>query len=507
MYAESPQDCMSAGRYAVGGVDAVDSCCEVCSWLRIAVMPATKVVHFTGSILLQSGGVAGVEFEIQPALNVSGRYAVVEVSLGNNPGCSRLYGNTVAAVADGMAVFTDLWVDKPSRGYTLTFCAGDCSNLRPWLESSDVSYVQSDPFDVQPGRLHIVKEPGTPQAGVPIEAEIEVQHVTSYGSVRHWEAFTAYNFSVTAALDGVPMSGRRTLWPVQGRVRFTDLIINGATKPDVSGFRLVYRSCFGASETNCLPSFTQLEMPGQAMLQASESFRVVHTTPSEVVVKNQPNLTLAGYPIGALCENQVGIECKKFRAIAPPAFRFVDRFGNNVDTGSWFACITLLHNSSGKGFELQPLLGVTRVPVVLGTAVFDALHINQVKKDYILNATIHEHSEHQVKGCDSEGVGWVTSEPFAVTPASASRIVVIRSLNTSEGAGLAFTQHPLVALQDDSGNEVLQADNIDVFAQVHSYRPDPRDPRAPSELAIYASCVLNPFTGNNENCIKVCCCP
>lgn len=500
-YADTPEDCMSAAHYAVDGKDAVAACCDICSWLRIAVMPATKIVHFRGNELLQAGGVAGVEFDLQPALNVSGRYSFVEATLGNNPGCSRLNGNTIAAVVDGLAAFTDLWVDKASRGYTLTFCAGQCSKLQPWVEASDVSYTESETFDIQPGRLHIVQEPGRPEAGVPIEAEIEVQHVTSYGSVRHWEAFTTYNFSVTVSLDGVQMSGRRTLWPIEGRVRFTDLIINAATKPAESGFRLVYRSCYGASEGSCAPSYTQLAMPGQAMLQVSQSFRVTHTAPSEVVVATQPNLTLAGYPLGSICENQVGIECKKFRATKPPAFKFVDRFGNNVDTGSWFACITLLHNSSTT-YQLQPLLGITRIPLDLGVAVFDSLFINEVKMDYILNVTIYNQDLHT--SCESAGFGWVVSEPFHVTPSSASQIVVIRSLNTSAGAGLAFTQQPLVALQDDSGNAVLQADDIDVFAQIHRYRPDPGDRREPSGLSLFASCVLNPFTGNNENCVQVC---
>jgi len=461
-------------------------------------MPSTKIMHFRGNTLIQSGGVAGMEFDVQPVLNVSGsRYDVIEVSLGNNPGCSTLNGNTKATIADGMAIFTDLWIDKAARGYTLKFCAGQCSSISTSPEASDFYHAESAPFDVQPGRLRIVQEPGQPETGVPIQAEVEVEHVTSYGGVRNLEAFTDYNFSVTVTLDGVAMSGRRTLWPVKGRVKFTDLIITVANKPQDSGFRLVYRSCGGTAELRCLPSFVDLHLSGQAMLAVSASFRVQHTAPSKVRVVTQPGLTLAGRAIGSECVNQVGITCKKFKVKDPPIFKLVDRFENNVDTGSWFACATLLRNSS-TGFIMQPLLGTTRVNLHLGNATFDSLHILEVKSDYVLNVTVHKGESDE--SCDSNGFGWVLSDTFDVTFATATQLFLITDINTTAGAGTPFSQMPKVALQDDNGNTVLQGDDIDIFAQISSYRPDPRAPRDATGLSLFALCTFNPFTGNNENC-------
>jgi hypothetical protein len=102
-YQDSPDRCLSSSLYAVMGVDSMLACCVACSWLRIATMPATQVQHFHGHLLQQVGGMAGVEFGVQPVLNVSGvQYTSVEAILGNNPGCSELKGNTVASVIKGM---------------------------------------------------------------------------------------------------------------------------------------------------------------------------------------------------------------------------------------------------------------------------------------------------------------------------------------------------------------------------------------------------------------------
>jgi hypothetical protein len=349
-YQDNPTLCPAAALYTTGGTDASDVCCAACTWFRIASMPATEIMHYRGHVLHQSGGVAGLEFDVQPSLNVSGKgFTVVEASLGNNPGCSSLYGNTVAQVVHGVAAFTDLWVDKAARGYSLKFCTGQCSSVEPWLETSAFLHIETAPFDIQPGKLHVIPGKVTPETGVPIGAEVEIQHITTYGGVRYLEAFTDYNFSLTVSIEGVTMTGRRTLWPVKGRVRFTDLIIEVATKSTESGFRLVYRSCFGASEEHCLPNFAQLQLTGQPMLAVSASFKVRHTSPSHVIVFNQPNSTLAGWALGSICENLMGPTCKKFKVTHPPVFSLVDRFENNVDTGSWFACATLLlYNSSAN---------------------------------------------------------------------------------------------------------------------------------------------------------------
>ena len=360
-YQGSPDLCSSSARYAVitgqfAGIDctidASVACCAFCNPLNfsIAAMPATKIMHFRGDVLHQAGGVAGIVFDVQPVLNVSGKWFTnVEASLGNNPGCSTLHGNTVAQVVHGVAIFTDLWLDQAARGYTLKFCTGMCSRVEPWLEASEFQHIETVHFDIQPGKLQVMAGKGTPVAGEPIEAEVEIQQVATHGGIRHLEAFTGYNFSLTVSIEGVKMMGRRTLWPVKGRVRFTDLIINLATKPTESGFRLVFRSCFGASEEDCRPNFVQLDMTGQPMVAVSSSFKILHAKPSHVEVLHDANTTMAGWPIGSICENQVGATCNKFKVTHPPVFSLVDRFGNKVETGSWFACVMLLRFNSSTG--------------------------------------------------------------------------------------------------------------------------------------------------------------
>ncbi|HKE90121.1 MAG TPA: DUF5916 domain-containing protein [Gemmatimonadales bacterium] len=114
----------------------------------------------------------------------------------------------------------------------------------------------------------------------------------------------------------------------------------------------------------------------------------------------------------------------------------VDAAGQTVTT---FARAVTLEISDGSGNEDAELSGTTKVTAVAGVAIFSALSIDSAAAEYKLTATV-------------EGVGEVTSAPFAVTApaAAAAPVAVATSVVTAapgggSGAGAAraeFTVQP-----------------------------------------------------------------
>lgn len=103
------------------GASARDAHCGRCS-LRFIVEPANVVVgqHITGTAYDPSGAPVTVE-----VLNDDGRVlttlsVLVTLTLDANPGGATLGGTTTVGTVDGIARFTDLTLDKPGNGYTLT---------------------------------------------------------------------------------------------------------------------------------------------------------------------------------------------------------------------------------------------------------------------------------------------------------------------------------------------------------------------------------------------------
>ena len=130
--------------------------------LSLDYMPGVKMSTRYGVIEARSGGVAGVAFDRQPSVQGIGNwrsagsfYSFVTVILDNNPGCGDLMGNVTAPLVGGVATFTDLRLNSPGRGVVFRFCAGECfRGERPVLD------VVSRPFNIRPGRLLVVTEPG-----------------------------------------------------------------------------------------------------------------------------------------------------------------------------------------------------------------------------------------------------------------------------------------------------------------------------------------------------------
>ena len=87
---------------------------------------------------------------------------------------------------------------------------------------------------------------------------------------------------------------------------------------------------------------------------------------------------------------------------------------------------------------------------------------------------------------------------------NARKIVIINNINTTGGAGNPYTQQPQLALQDDNGNTALQGNDIEFFAQIFSYRPDPSATSNSSSClpTLLTNCNFNPLNGIEDNCVE-----
>src|SRR5262249_49872329 len=98
----------------------------------------------------------------------------VTVTLSANPGGSMLGGTTTVTPGGGVAVFSDLTLDKAASGYTLTFSA------------SGLTDATSTPFTVSPAaadHLDFTVQPTTTVAGDPITPAVVVEIHDAFDNV------------------------------------------------------------------------------------------------------------------------------------------------------------------------------------------------------------------------------------------------------------------------------------------------------------------------------------
>lgn len=142
--------------------DCYTSAAPVRHALAIRIPPGTRLTTRYAEDYYYSGGVAGVAFDRQPSVQTIGNwsaqgtyYSFASVILVNNPGCGDLMGNLTAPLINGVANFTDLMLGASAKGVILRFCAGDC-----FLGERPVREAESSYFNIRPGRLLVVTQPG-----------------------------------------------------------------------------------------------------------------------------------------------------------------------------------------------------------------------------------------------------------------------------------------------------------------------------------------------------------
>jgi adhesin/invasin len=253
--------------------------------------------------------------------------ATVTALIGQNPGGGTLSGITRMVAVDGEALFSDLRIDRPGAGYTLTFSS-------PGLVSAT-----SAPFSVLPssqGYLAIAVEPSSSLAGSVLDPPVKVEVQDPFGN-RIPRSITLTATLAGGSADAV-LSGTTRVVAVDGLAVFGDLSIDRAA----SGYSL---------------SFSAEGFVGAT----SVSFDVVSDAATRLAIEVQPSSSPAG------------------AAIRPPIqVAVLDRFGNRTPEET---TVTATFGLNPSGATLS---GTTRVVAAGGLALFADLSVDKAVTGYTL---------------------------------------------------------------------------------------------------------------------------
>jgi hypothetical protein len=189
-----------------------------------AAGPATQVT-FTN----QPGGGSGPILNPQPVLavedaggNVVSDYTgnvTIAIRLGTGAPGAVLNGNPKVAVLNGVAIYTDLAINRPGSGFVLTASSG---TLTP---------ADSAAFSVSaiPTRLGFIQQPSGGQVQTPLSPRLVATILDGTGNT-----VPSFNGPVSVALTpgagtpGAILGGNTTVGAVNGIATFTDLSIDRA---------------------------------------------------------------------------------------------------------------------------------------------------------------------------------------------------------------------------------------------------------------------------------------
>lgn len=301
------------------------------------VAAAAAKLAFTvppGTIQANAAIAPPVQVEIQDANGnrVAGSTLPVTVSLAGGTSGAVLGGTRTVSAADGVAVFSDLSVDRAGTGYTLV--AGG-----PGLGTTT-----SVPFDVTAGtggggnHLAFVARPSDTAAGTAISPAVQVALEDSSGNI-----LSSVTAIVTVTLTGSgTLSGTTSVATAGGIANFGTLSID--------------RVQTGATLVASATGFTGA---------TSQPFNIVPGPASRLVFSAQPSTAVSN-------------------ATLSPAIRVSvqDAFGNVV-TGDTRTVSLALGNNPGFG----TLSGTTSVAASAGLATFSDLSLDRTGSGYTLVAS------------------------------------------------------------------------------------------------------------------------
>ncbi len=253
----------------------------------------------------------------------------VAVALSSNPGKTTLGGTLTATVANGVATFSGLSINKVATGYTLSVTSGTLTAVLTSAIAVTPSTATQLVVTTQP--------PASVTAGAAISVKISAED--QFGNVA-----TAFTGSVTAALannpSGTTLGGTLTVSAVKGVASFTTLAVDLVG----TGYTL-------QATTTGLPA------------AVTSSFNVVPAAPKIVITAQPPASVTAGSTFGLT----VTIE---------------DKFGNLIPNYSGSVAVALSSNP-GK----TTLGGTLTATVASGVATFSGLTINKTGNGYTLSLT------------------------------------------------------------------------------------------------------------------------
>lgn len=145
---------------------------------------------------------------------VSSARTNVTLAIGTNPAGATLSGTTAVAAVSGVAVFSNLILDKAGTGYTLT------------ANASGLTGSTTNPFDVGsiPRKLAFVVQPSATPSGA-IEPPVQVAVQDENGNIMA-SASTNVTVAIGTNPSGGTLSGTTTVSAVRGVAVFSNLILD-----------------------------------------------------------------------------------------------------------------------------------------------------------------------------------------------------------------------------------------------------------------------------------------
>ncbi|WP_164001004.1 beta strand repeat-containing protein [Pyxidicoccus caerfyrddinensis] len=312
-----------------------------------------------------------------------------------------LGGTASVAVANGVATFDALSVQKAGTGYTLKATFGS------------LAAVDSSAFAITPAaavRLAYVTGPGAATAGVAISPAVQVELLDAYGNR------AASTATVAVALKANPGSttlhGTSSVAAVAGLATFADLSINVAAR----GYTLEVTS-------------------GQLAAVTSGTFDVAPAAAAALAFTGQPSNAVAGAALAPAVEVTIR-----------------DAYGNTVPSTDEVT----LALEGGAGAVLG---GTVTVAAENGVARFSAVHVQKAGTGYTLKATSGALTEATsntfvITPAAAARLAYVTGPSAATAGVSISPAVQVELLDTY-GNRAASTATVAVALGANPGSTTL----------------------------------------------------
>ncbi|HSD32083.1 MAG TPA: hypothetical protein VLB49_09255 [Gemmatimonadales bacterium] len=304
---------------------------------NITVGPAAKLGFLVQPSNTPSGAsiTPAVQVEVRDAggNRVTSATTNITLAIGTNPSGGVLSGTNPKAAVSGVAVFSNLSIDKSGTGYTLT-AAG-----------ATLTGATSAAFNITGGtadHLGFFVQPSNGTAGASLSPAVQVEVLDASGN-----RVTTDTRSITVAIldnpGGGTLSGTKTVAASAGVASFSGLSIDKAGT-----------------------SYTLQATSSPALTSAtSADFNIAPAAPSRAHFFVEPTSTTAGVSITP--DMQVEI---------------LDAFGNRVGTATNSVTVALLANP-GSG----TLSGTKTRNASAGVATFPGLSINKAANGYTIRAT------------------------------------------------------------------------------------------------------------------------
>ncbi len=264
--------------------------------------------------------------------NVTHSTVGVSVTLAGGSAGATMSGASVVAAIDGVATFSDLWVDRVGAGYQLAASSGALGG------------TTGTAFDVTPAAAdHVLfaQEPTNITAGALFSPAVSVAVLDRFENL-------ATNFLGNVSLGlavnptGAALTGTTTSTAIGGVATFTDVSLQRAGR----GYAL-------SASSNLLLGATSI------------SFDVSAGPASQLLFASHPAASVAGAPIGG-----------------PPTVHLADEYGNPLP-----AAVDAVTVALGANPGSDTLGGTLTVNAVAGVATFPDLVLDSAAAGYTLVAS------------------------------------------------------------------------------------------------------------------------